>query len=581
MNTHFVNSDRSSGGEAGQGGDGLRMGVGSVAPTVSGRPGRWWAKWTIPLLIVAVLLAHGMALNADFYMDDHAHILHRETGKIAKNMHYGYRWVTGLAWDGIYGVFGASSIAFHAFNLMLHMALTVSVFRVGSLLVKRVAPGGAADTAPVAALAGALIFATHPLLTEGVNYAQNASLQLVTLFTVGAVGFSLKFFDSGHPRWLMGVIGCLAASTFTKEVGLIYSGASAGLIWATVGGRSVSTLLRSHWGRLKWWLVAVLPILAYAIWYAARLVNHAVQYPMWSENFFTQGRLLWAYLGLMLWPTGLCADHLVPFSGIGWSDPVSLAATVAAGGMVALLGFGLWTQKGRTVCLLMLVGLIPLLMRFGYVNKELFVEYRAYPAMPWMALAAGCVFAAVFHRRPAAAGVALAALIGTYAVASSRRSAVWSDASQLALDNIRHYPNHIRSRTQLQKMELDAGNWDRVLQLRDESLRAFEALNTHNGLPGQRRKYEMSSAYRGYMCSEHFVALALTERDGSKRGLEHATRVLEWHRRLHPELFNPENNQHEIVEQIVEVHWLLSTHGAEYDRRRQSAAAPEGLQAAQ
>lgn len=537
---------------------------------------RWFGgRWPVPVLILAVLLAHGMALNADFYMDDQLHILLRETGKVAKGMHYDYRWVTGLAWDGLYGVFGASSVAFHAFNLLLHMLVTVSVYVVGRRLA------GRAATAEWAALAGALIFATHPLLTEGVNYAQNASLQLVTLFTVWVVGCSLRFLDSAQPRWLWAAIGCLAASAFSKEVGIFYSGLSAALVWVVVGGRRALALVRSHRPRLPWCLLVAVPLFAYFLWFGGRLAFHAVQAPMWAENFFTQGRLFWVYLSLMLWPTGLCSDHLVPFSGVGWADPVSLAATLGVGALTVLLGTGLWWGRCRTVCLLVLMGLIPLLMRFLYINKELLVEYRTYPAMPWMALAAGWLVAPVLLRRPAAAGLVLAALVGTCAVASSRRSEVWSDASRLAFDAISRYPHHVRARTQLQKSELAAGNWDRVLKLRDETLHAFETLAAHNNVPAQRRKYELSAPYRGYMCSEHFVALALTERDGSTRGLAHAADILERHRQLHPEFFNPKNQHHEIVEQLVDVHRLLAEHGAAYDERRRSArAAPEGRQAA-
>jgi hypothetical protein len=567
MNTRFVKSGQpglaNSPGVAGE------AAVEAEAPVVRGMKGdRFWARWPVPVLILAVLLAHGMALNADFYMDDHAHILLRETGKVAEGMHYGYRWVTGLAWDGIYAAFGASSVAFHAFNVLLHMAVTVSVYVVGRRLVRRVAPRDQAATAEWAAFAGALFFGTHPVLTEGVNYAQNASLQLVTLFTVWAVGFSLRFFDSGQPRWALAVIGCLGASAFTKEVGLIYSGLSAALVWAAIGGRDALALVRSHRERLRWCLVAAVPIVAYSLWYGGRLAFHAVQAPMWVENFFTQGRLFWAYVGLIVWPADLCADHLVPFSGVGLVDPVSLAATVAVGGVAGLLVLGLRHRAARTACLLLLLGIIPMVMRFMYVNRELFVEYRMYAAFPWIALAAGYGVAWLLRWTPRFTGVALFLTIGLFTAASARRSLVWSDAYQLALDSVRQYPAHVRGRTHLQRFELASGNWNRVLELRDQTLSAFEQINAYNNSPASGRKYEIWTPYQAYLCSEHFAALALTERDGSQRGLQHAAKIIEFHRRLNPELFDPENNHHEVVAQIVNVHALLRDYGATYDQRR-------------
>jgi len=250
--------------------------------------------------------------------------------------------------------------------------------------------------------------------------------------------------------------------------------------------------------------------------------------------------------------------------------------------VVVALAIGLWTGKGRLVCLLTLLGLIPLLLRFGYANKELFVEYRAYPALPWVALAAGWLVAPWLQRwRVAGAGVGLL-VIGAFAVASAERSRTWSDAGRLAEDAIRRYPNHIRARTHLQKLALDAGDYDRVLALRDETRQAFENLKAHNKSPGQVRKYEASMPYRGYLCAEHFVAIALTERDGSQSGLRHAARIIEEQQGLHPEFFDPNNRYYEIVEQIVDIHSILVQNGAAYDQSRQvtkEAAANASRQA--
>jgi len=550
------------------------MSTGGASGPDSGRM-RGANRWMVPVLILAVLLAHGLALNADFYMDDESHILTRETGKVVDGIRYTYhRAVPGLAWDGIYAVFGASSVAFHAFNLLLHLAVTVSVMAAGRRLLARLRPSADPRSAGVAAFCGALLFATHPLMTEGVSYAQNASLQLVTLLTLGAVGFSVRFFETGRIRWVLAVGGCLLVSAFTKEVGLIYCGLSTALTWAALGGWTGLALVSSS-QRGRWWRVGLglAPLITYSAWYLGGLAFRAVQAPMWAENFFTQGRLFWSYARLMVWPSGLCADHLVPFSGIGLADPASLAATLAVGLLTVLLGAGVWFNRGRAACLLLLLGSIPLLMRFVYINKELLVEYRAYPAFPWIALAAGCAVAGLFRRHPKATGVALALVAGTLAVASARRSMVWSDAYQLALDTIRQYPDHVRQRTHLQRLDLLEGNWQRVKEVRDDARDAFARLKTFNETTTGPRKYEFSMPYRAYMGSEHFYALALTETDGSHAALEHTTEMLRQLERFNPRMLNPDEEYHEIAKQMIEIHTILRDHGAEYDHRRQARQA--------
>ena len=128
-------------------------------------------------LIFIVLLAHGRCLGAQFFMDDFIHIVGNQrvlAGEWWMGGDLAYRRVAYFFFCGIYRVFGDSPVAFHAWTLLLHLASTLGVYAVGRRFLSVWKPAFPARQQDLAAWCGAAIFACHPLLTEGVNYAQNS-----------------------------------------------------------------------------------------------------------------------------------------------------------------------------------------------------------------------------------------------------------------------------------------------------------------------------------------------------------------------------------------------------------------------
>jgi hypothetical protein len=551
-----------------------------------------WLGWAG--LVVLALAAHGLCLQVPFHMDDFDHIVNnpdvtewawmeaRKPPVDANSVDVGmYRVVSNAFFSLIHGLFGPAPAAFHAWTLLLHLANVLMIRAGGALVLRAVRPGLGRVRAQRAAWCAAALFACHPLLSEGVNYAQNASLQLVTLFTQTAVACLAAFALTRRLRWLAAPLPVIFLAAYTKEVGLIYACTSTALAGAV--------LLMTHldWSRAKtlWMreyrLIIIGTLAACALlgplvegWFGSLPI--IAKAPMWLENFFTQGRLFWTYGAKLFWPVGLCADHQVPFSGT-WGDPESLVKTAAALLLAGAAGLGLCFRRYRGACLLLLLGLLPLLARFVYINKELFVEYRVYPVLPWLALLAGWGLSRIWSWRPQALVVMMAVVLSAGATWSARRSVVWSDPAALALDTLRQYPANIRVRTHLQKTALDEGRYEDVERLANEAQVAMAAIEGFNHQAPHNRRYEITMPLRGVICAEHFRTLALVETKGSKAALEHAGTVLARLEQVAPNSLNPEHREFEIGAPLIEVRHLLLKIGPAYDRLRTHPGDPAAL----
>jgi hypothetical protein len=533
-------------------------------------------------LVVMALLAHGLCLRAQFFMDDFVHLLQHEWVTEGAWWSAEYRRLSYFFFHLIYRVFGPSPTAFHAWNLGLHLAVTAALFGTGRQLLSGALGCASRQEAAVAAWCGAAVFACHPLLSEAVNYAQNASLQLVTLLTVAAVGSAGRFLEERRLAWLGAAGAFVWLAGYAKEVGFVFAGGSVGLILLLDQRGAWRRTIRSALVHRRTLTLCTAVLLAASfLGLAATWMHYLTRYtfttPLWAENFFTQGRVFWSYARLLVWPAPLCADHHIPLSGVGWQDPESLLKTLAVVLLAAGATAGMVFRRTRLACGLLLLGLLPLLLRFVYSNKEYLVEYRLYPALPWLALLAGWGVQRVGHHRPLMLRAGMAIVLGTGIVLSARRAMVWADPAALAEDIVHQYPTNLRARTHLQKLDLDNGDYARVSQRADECRRALAWIEAFNARKPRGRSYELSMALRSAMCSEHFYTLAMVETQGSQAALTHASEIVGRLQQAFPSTVDPTSSNYEIGQQMVEVQDMLRTIGPAYDRLRANPQDQEAL----
>lgn len=201
------------------------------------------------LLFALTTAAYLWALTGPFVFDDRgvvveADAVHSLSGLLA-DLSHGLRPVLkasyALSW-----AFGGSALAFHVFNLLVHL--------VNVELVHRLARAARAPWA----VAPAALFALHPIQTEAVAYVSGRSSSLSTMFML----LALLFYARGVRRrsawyaWGAAPIAVVLA-TFTKETSLVTP--AAFILWDVFIERPLPASPAWRWRpalrrQAPWWL---------------------------------------------------------------------------------------------------------------------------------------------------------------------------------------------------------------------------------------------------------------------------------------------------------------------------------------
>ncbi|MBP7951027.1 MAG: hypothetical protein KA004_15350 [Verrucomicrobiales bacterium] len=491
-------------------------------------------------IFLAALAAQGASLWSDFYLDDYLFILQGDgTTRVPWSMEFlGMKFGNGvsgvqpvqvsfmqvlstLAFDGIYWMFGPSPVAFHAANLLVHLVAACLVFRTARCLLRHFPLLGSAENNRVAAFCAALIFAVHPLCTEPVNYAKCLMLQMVVAFGLWLIERFLIQLERPSPANAAWLAVALAGTLLSYFPGAVVAFGGMGLIlagkWRGLTGRAA---LRQKTGAL---LVAALAAVAATPLlggWAARQWNYTTLDHRWS-HVLTQGRVFWMYLERVILPVDLCSDHF-----IAWSlSARDLAAALATAGVVLLTAgvFGTLvlakSARLRAWSLVAALALTPLLYRFLYINHEAMVEYRTYPAMPWLCLLLGAGAAVLLARRRRVVNLAMAGALAVLALLSCVRSQVWHDHFAHCEDVLRQYPLNNRARAEIITQSFGSMDWDPIPLLVKEA-RAAKAETDAFNRSQTRRAYSTYLSTLPMVYIEHYHARYLSVTQGADAGLK-------------------------------------------------------------
>jgi tetratricopeptide (TPR) repeat protein len=187
-------------------------------------------------LILLCLLVYSRGLGGDFVMDDWPvikensritafhHVPDYFTSGVWANTDYAsevnftdthlYRPLFLLTLNIGHQVWGASPVAFHALNLLLHC--------VNTLLVFYLVLGFTGRSGFAAAMFGAAIFAVHPVHVESVAWIAGMTDPLVSLFLLTSILFYRRFFHTGRKLYSVVSLLCFAAALLSKEVAILF-----------------------------------------------------------------------------------------------------------------------------------------------------------------------------------------------------------------------------------------------------------------------------------------------------------------------------------------------------------------------
>ncbi|MBL9211899.1 MAG: tetratricopeptide repeat protein, partial [Opitutaceae bacterium] len=400
------------------------------APTVAAGASRGWPAgglWAALLLVT--LVAYGPALAGEFLWDDAGHVtrpdlqswagLARIWFELGATQQY-YPLLHSAFWFQ-HQLWGDAPVGYHLANVLFH-ATAAALFAV---LLRRLAIRGA--------VLAAFVFALHPVAVESVAWISEQKNTLSTVFYLAAALAWLRFEDDRRPaRYVVATLWFLAA-LLTKSVTATLPAALLVLAWWRRGRLAARTDVVPL---VPWFALGLTAGLGTA-WLEVHQIGAAGQDftlgPL--ERGLLAGRVVWFYLGKLVWPAGLTffyprwtIDATVAWQ---WVFPLAVLA--------ALAGCLWWSRRDRgplAAALLFGGTLVPVL---GFVNVYPFVfsyvadhfQYLASLGMiAFLTAAAAGGFARLTWPRWSGPAVATVVLV-TFGVLTWRQSGNYRDGFAL------------------------------------------------------------------------------------------------------------------------------------------------------
>lgn len=292
------------------------------------------------LLVLVIALAYANALGNGFLYDDDFLIIRNRflsswsfLGDIFSSSTTAgsggtdsfYRPLQILVYLVLRQSFGLQPFAFHAFNILLHMANAGLLYRLGRKL----------NFNRSAVLIACLLWALHPMHTEAVTYINSASDQLYSFFCLLGCVVLLPDFSSSKMA-LASLLFLLAL--LSKETAILFPLLASTLLFA------FKKFNRSAF--LRWWpLGLVAGVYLWVHFFVLKLEADALSsQTILNQNFaarlFTFVGTLPDYVGILLWPTHLHMERNVTIYLTPFALPVALGAMLLGAALFVIMRAG-------------------------------------------------------------------------------------------------------------------------------------------------------------------------------------------------------------------------------------------------
>jgi Flp pilus assembly protein TadD len=411
------------------------------------------------LLAVSIGAVYARAIHSPFIFDDHNAIHQNESirslwplaGTAARpgplnppdNKPTSARPLVNLSLAINYYFGRLSPTGYHVVNVAIHFLSALLILAI----VRRTLglpyfAGRFEDSAAWLALAVAMIWALHPLLTEAVAYTTQRSELLVSLFYLATFYCSIRYWslEDGRTKWLvLAVVACLCGMA-SKEI-MVSAPVMVLLFDRTFIAGTFREALRRSWPLYAglagtWLLLLVLNIDAPRS--GAAGFGLGVEAHEW---WLTQCQVLLTYLKLSVWPSPLLIHYQLPYlNSISEAWPYVLAVGVLAVAACVLL----WRNSPLGFLAAWVFAILGPTMIVPVVLEQA-AERRMYlplVALVTMFVVGGYWLLCSLSSRWTTASFWLAAAIAVVlGVVSYKHLAAYDDEMHLWRDVVKHNPN--------------------------------------------------------------------------------------------------------------------------------------------
>lgn len=449
------------------------------------------APWKIiaaaALLVVTIFAAYHNSFSGPFIFDDGPAIATNPTirhlsalGDVLSpprdaGQTVGGRPLVNLSLALNYAIGGTEPRGYHVFNFTIHLLAALTLFGIVRRTLHRTALRARfGDAALPLALAVAVLWAVHPLLTESVTYVIQRAESLMGLFYLLTLYCFIRATEAASSiAWpILTFVACLLGMA-TKEVMV-----SAPLLVLLYDRTFVAGTFREAWTR-RWRLYASLAatwlLLAYLVHNAANRGGTAglgLGDSTWTYALI-QTRAITHYLWLAVWPHPLVFDYGMGLSeeAVGAAPFALIVLTVVAGTIVALrrwpmVGFlGVWFFA----ILAPSSSVIP-------IPVQPMAEHRMYLSL---AALVALVVAVAYARLRHTAWFALVPIALVLGFATISRNEDYRSAHAIWSDTVAKRPQNARAQTHLADTLVAEDRLDESLAHYQEAARLESSASSH------------------------------------------------------------------------------------------------------
>ena len=432
----------------------------------------WRPDLIWPCLLLAVVLGlYWNTLGHEFVHDDLTLIQQNRTvtelrwGDILS--HRVYRPVRTLTYALNYRAGGLDPAGYHLFNLLLHALNSILVYWLFRAVSGR----------RTLALAGALLFAAHPVQTAAVAYVSGRKDLLAAFFILAGCLSFLRYRDRGRRRHLLLCLACLVLGVLAKELVIVLpallllldlcrTDGSGGPAREPVTVRLFRALARSRLAYAPGFVLA-----AASLCYALFLSPASRMEGLWGGSLAAHAgtcfKLFSHYLALAVFPHPLIADYtgdVFPLSP-GFADGPTLLAVLLLAAFVAV---AVRVYPSRPLVSLgmgwFLAALAPVLQILPF--HELAADHFLYVPLIGASLLGGVAVDYVSRERgyrELALGLLVLVLAG-YSLRTVGRNRDWADVETLWRATLAEAPGSYRAHTNLAVIHMGQKEQDLALK---------------------------------------------------------------------------------------------------------------------